>query len=141
MTRPGPGKFEGNDSLEMSEVLFAWVQNGLVDEQTGEVDGPVGWHALIKVADGDEAYAQMIEADNDAVTSVEIGILVHEDNNGFFTYELYESFDSAETVFRSWDEAANPPTCDICGEPQGEDDGESDWNGETGNHLTCEERA
>ena len=71
MTRPGPGKFEGNDSLEMSEVLYAWVQNGLVDDQTGEVDGPAGWHALIKVADGDEAYAQMIEADNDAVTSID----------------------------------------------------------------------
>lgn len=28
------------------------------------------------------------------------------------------------------------PRCDICGEPDGE--GEADWNGETGNHATCE---
>jgi hypothetical protein len=37
------------------------------------------------------------------------------------------------------------PTCDICGEPDlvGEaDDGHwltPNWNGETGNHITCEE--
>jgi hypothetical protein len=31
------------------------------------------------------------------------------------------------------------PTCDICGE-QWEDGGEGeDWNGETGNHLSCEQ--
>jgi hypothetical protein len=28
------------------------------------------------------------------------------------------------------------PTCDLCGEPDGP--GEPDWNGETGNHLSCE---
>jgi hypothetical protein len=31
------------------------------------------------------------------------------------------------------------PTCDICGEPEDHEDGrENDWNGETGNHLSCE---
>lgn len=33
------------------------------------------------------------------------------------------------------------PTCDLCGEPQewGRMFGyEPDWNGETGNHITCE---
>ena len=33
------------------------------------------------------------------------------------------------------------PTCDICEEPQSMEWGEeNDWNGETGNHETCEER-
>lgn len=35
---------------------------------------------------------------------------------------------------------ASEPRCDLCGAPEG--DGEADWNGETGNHLSCEaERA
>ena len=101
MTRPGPGKFEGNASLELSEVLYAWVQNGLVDEQCGSVD-TIGWHALILVADGDEAYDQIREADPEVVTSPELGILVHEDNNGFFTYEIFETFESARFVFEDW---------------------------------------
>lgn len=38
------------------------------------------------------------------------------------------------------------PTCDICGEPMECERGEDctvhagDWNGETGNHRSCEER-
>ena len=34
----------------------------------------------------------------------------------------------------------NWPTCDICDEPMSEslDGVETDWNGETGNHITCE---
>ena len=35
------------------------------------------------------------------------------------------------------------PTCDICGEPEDQDPtngGEYDWNGETGNHQSCEAR-
>lgn len=35
-----------------------------------------------------------------------------------------------------------PPTCDICGLPEDQDPTngrENDWNGETGNHLSCEE--
>lgn len=33
-------------------------------------------------------------------------------------------------------DSAVVPVCDICDEPEGE--GEADWNGETGNHETCE---
>jgi hypothetical protein len=34
------------------------------------------------------------------------------------------------------------PTCDICDEPEDHEVGliEYDWNGETGNHLSCEDR-
>lgn len=32
-----------------------------------------------------------------------------------------------------------PPTCDLCGKQDGP--GEPDWNGETGNHVTCEREA
>lgn len=30
------------------------------------------------------------------------------------------------------------PRCDICNWPENHE-GESDWNGETGNHVSCEE--
>ena len=32
------------------------------------------------------------------------------------------------------------PTCDLCGEPEDHEPGmiEYDWNGETGNHQSCE---
>jgi len=33
----------------------------------------------------------------------------------------------------------NEPKCDLCGQPEGE--GEADWNGETGNHESCEKRS
>jgi hypothetical protein len=34
----------------------------------------------------------------------------------------------------------NEPRCDICGEPEDHEPGmiEYDWNGETGNHQSCE---
>lgn len=35
--------------------------------------------------------------------------------------------------------ADNEPRCDICGELQLQDE-DPDWNGETGNHLSCEDR-
>ena len=36
-----------------------------------------------------------------------------------------------------WTDGSDPvPTCDICGQPDGP--GEPDWNGETGNHASCE---
>lgn len=98
MTRPGPGKFEGNLSEAASEVIYAWVQNGLVDDQVGSVDG-LGWHGFIYIAEGDQAYDQLREADADLVTSPELGILVHEDSNGFFTYEVFESSSAARLVF------------------------------------------
>ena len=34
------------------------------------------------------------------------------------------------------DDEAPTPKCDICGEPDGP--GTPDWNGETGNHASCE---
>lgn len=100
MTRPGPGKFEGNSSQEASELIYAWVQNGLVDDQCGDSD--VGWHGFLYIADGDEAYNALREAEADLVTSPELGIVVHEDSNGFFTYEVFESSEAARIVFDEW---------------------------------------
>lgn len=101
MTRPGPGKFEGNDSAELSEILYAWVQNGLLDDQIGDVE-ELGWHGFVYIADGDEAYEQVREADPSVVTSPELGFVLHEDNNGFFTYEVFESSGAARIVFDEW---------------------------------------
>lgn len=138
MTRPGPGKFEGNESLELSEILYAWTQNGLLDDQVGGVD-ELGWHGYVYIADGDEAFDQVREAAPEVVTSPELGFVLHEDGNGFFTYEVFESSGSARTVFDEWrDEIESTPTCDICGHTM-EAEPEVEWNGETGNHRTCEE--
>jgi hypothetical protein len=100
MTRPGPGKFEGNASLELSEALYAWVQNGLVDDQCFPSDGH--WTGYVYIADGDEAYEQVRKADGSVVTSPELGFVLHEDANGFFTYEVYESSGAARIVFDEW---------------------------------------
>lgn len=100
MSKPGPGKFEGNASLELSEVLYAWVQNGLVDDQCNPQEDH--WTGFVYIADGDEAYTQVREADASVVTSPELGFVLHEDANGFFTYEVYESSEAARTVFADW---------------------------------------
>lgn len=48
------------------------------------------------------------------------------------------------TALADWDQhAAKPdheanPTCDHCGEPWEEGGEGEDWNGETGNHRSCE---
>lgn len=52
---------------------------------------------------------------------------------------------SYATAERDYFDPRDPePVCDICDEPQFHldrpEDSDSDWNGETGCHITCEER-
>jgi len=100
MTRPSFGKFEGNDSQEVSEYLFAWVQNGFVDDQCGE-STTGAWHGLIVL--GEMAVQELSTVDGFEPTTA--AFVVHEDSQGFFTYESFESVQAAEIVFEAWRDA------------------------------------
>jgi hypothetical protein len=73
------GKFEGNYSEWVAEVLYDICGNSGYDESFGDV-GDYGWYALIK---GQLHW-----------------FIVDEDNNGFFTYQEFDDFMEAQDV---WD--------------------------------------
>ena len=62
------GKYEGNESQLTAEVLHRASLDGTIDEY-GECDGPYGWNGLI--------------------LGKRYGFLIHEDNYGFFSYEVH----------------------------------------------------
>lgn len=66
-----PGKFEGNPCHVLAEHLYELTMDGMLAEETGEVDGPIGWNGLLLT--GDRAF------------------IVHEDSQGFFDYQEYDS--------------------------------------------------
>lgn len=96
MTKPGPGKFEGNDSLEISEFLYS------IDpcDELGEVEG-FGYYALIDELDTmfdrirsglDELIGlHLFDAEGSFIDDIKPAYIVNEDNNGFFTYTGYAS--------------------------------------------------
>lgn len=52
---------------------------------------------------------------------------------------LTEYIDPSDTVLLEWAGVPEfPPTCDICGHTEASEP-ETPWNGETGNHVSCEE--
>ena len=90
MTRPGPGKFEGNESLEVAEMLYAMVGDGMQDDEIGDVQS-FGWHALITDADKNIPEDHWPMQDEDGrVLEVKPAYIVLEDNNGFFSYRGYD---------------------------------------------------
>src|SRR5574338_726409 len=91
MTRPGPGKFEGNASLEISEALYAIVQDGMQDDEIGDVES-FGWHALITDFDP-------YDEDGNYLWGAKPAYIVLEDNNGFFSYQ---EFDLNTQARRAW---------------------------------------
>lgn len=93
MTRPGPGKFEGNESLEVSEYLYAIVGDGMQDDEIGDVQS-FGWHALITDAD------KKIPLDFVTIRDVQPAYIVLEDNNGFFSYRGFELNTLARLAWR-----------------------------------------
>lgn len=92
MTRPGPGKFEGNESLEVSEYLYDIIGDGMQDDEIGDAEF-FGWHALITDAD------KNIPLDHVTVKDVKPAYIVVEDSYGFFTYR---EFDLNTQARRAW---------------------------------------
>ena len=74
-TRRSPGKFEGNESQLTAQILYNVVGEGFVSDEYGEVDGPDGWNGIIR--------------------GTRYGFLLHEDNQGFFSYQ-YTSLKEAD---------------------------------------------
>lgn len=109
MTRPGPGKFEGNESLEVAEFLNDIAGSGMTDDQIGDVES-FGWHALITDLDWFKTRDDLQGYSNSGMTWDELGNLkdalkpayiVLEDNNGFFTYREFDSNDEARAEWKA----------------------------------------
>ena len=64
-----PGKFEGNESEHIARVLYDICNNAGHDDEISFYEIIVDWYGLIK---GKKYW-----------------FIVHEDNEGFFTYESY----------------------------------------------------
>jgi|ERR1035437_5059697 hypothetical protein len=81
---PGPGRFEGNDSLAVSEYL-ADID---ADRETGSIEDWGYWYGLIFQAKMDEKFLPAV------------AYIVWEDNYGFFSYSSYEDVAIAEMEFK-----------------------------------------
>lgn len=95
---PGPGKFEANASVAVSEYLYGIVQDSGCVEQYGSVDEN-GWSGLIYTG-------FIVKLDKDlSPEGFELGFdlkpayLVFEDSNGFFTYT---EFDTEKDAFSKY---------------------------------------
>ena len=91
--RPGPGKFEGNESLAVSETLYEIVNDGFADGEIGDVSTYGIWYGLILMpapVDTREARYRNLTAP---------AYIANEDEHGFFGYTAYDSLAEAE---RDW---------------------------------------
>jgi hypothetical protein len=81
--RPYPGKFEGNVSRRVSEALYDIVMESGHDDELdfGGDNGYVNWYGLILAFEGKH-------------------YIVHENNQGSFTYE---EFETEEDVIGVWE--------------------------------------
>lgn len=81
MTKPGPGKFENNESLEVAERLYAILgESGQVKDFGSVSEWPFHFIALIHEIDG-KSY------------------ITDEDEQGFFEYEEYDDWKEADKVY------------------------------------------
>jgi hypothetical protein len=94
MTKPGPGKFQANESLEIAEDLYRQVQDGMASEQFG--GGDTTWEGLL---------LDQLDTLNtpDLQITVPEGMqrayIVREDSQGFFTYRGFDSEADALSQF------------------------------------------
>lgn len=102
MTRPGPGKFEGNESLEVSEMLYAIIGDGMQDDEIGDVES-FGWHALITDADKNipDDHWPMQDKETGKVIELQPAYIVLEDSSGFFSYRGFDLNTQARNVWKS----------------------------------------
>jgi hypothetical protein len=147
-----PGKFEGNADQAMAQYLYQLSMNNWQDEDKGESDYS-GWHSLF-IFYG-KPQPPIITVDDAVMVPahpLKQAYVCTEDANGFFTCIAFETVNGARKYYDDlpdWgenhpdefvlNEGGAIPRCDLCGYPQwviGED-----WNGETGNHHSCERKA
>lgn len=88
MTKPGPGKFQANDSLEIAEALYKNAMEGVFDS-FGDSSSGLGWYCLI--LNGDDPNPDGIEFDP--------AYIVEEDTSGFFTYQGFPNHELAKMRF------------------------------------------
>lgn len=102
MSRPGPGKFEGNESLEVSEYLYDIIGDSMQDDEIGDVES-FGWHALITDIPSFRSTLDPLQNELYEMKNVEFqpAYIVLEDNDGFFTYRGFDSNDEAR---QTWSE-------------------------------------
>lgn len=87
MTRPGPGKFEGNESLEIAEALYNLINESWQNDDFGSaVDGPY-WEALLLNVTPIGGHTR--------------SYIVTEDSQGFFRYYEYATPKEAEEQYDS----------------------------------------
>jgi hypothetical protein len=86
--RPGPGKFEGNESLAVSEELYRIVNEGFTDQEVGDVSTYGIWYGLIKKPSDSWVSGGQTHLDDTTY-------IVSEDEQGFFGYTAYASSDEA----------------------------------------------
>lgn len=90
MTRPGPGKFEFNDSVEISEYLYNATLEQQLDDSFGDSSTGNGWFALfLNVTPGLD-----VAGDNGSHNYI-----AEEQTSGFFYYEEYPDEEEAQYVF------------------------------------------
>lgn len=96
--RPGPGKFEGNHSLSLSEKLHEITMDGC-NEELGDVQG-FGWYGLIlSPFEGEEIERLPLSPMRKGPS-----FIVAEDSNGFFTYTEFDDEDAALQAWHSLEE-------------------------------------
>lgn len=88
MTRPGPGKFEGNPSLEASEILYQHVLDNSHDN-VGEQD-TFGFYTLIMQHSLTGTERTVCDA---------AAYICEDDSQGFFTYTPYSDVQEAVRVW------------------------------------------
>jgi hypothetical protein len=81
MTKPGPGKFQANDSLEASKILYEHSLDGSHDSCGDSSYGP-GWYCLVI---GDALTAQ------EKTVCDAAAYICEETPEGFFVYYAFES--------------------------------------------------
>jgi len=84
MTKPGPGRYEANQSLEVAEHL----DNIEADDSYGDSSSGNGWVGLVLNLQHDplpDGFANHY--------------IVMEDTNGFFTYEEFDTEEGARKKF------------------------------------------
>jgi hypothetical protein len=94
MTKPGPGKFQANDILEIAEALQDICSNGAMDDMFGDNSAGLGWYALIIRDQRDE-----IPVGDLAAYLTSPAYIVEEDTSGFFTYEEFDTIEAAKNRF------------------------------------------